>query len=696
MDDRILSQESGIAPYETFFHDFDLEAYSFFNYWTEDEDTNDTLELENRDINEMPRFVKLVWNQAPDLPEEKQAYDKLTSPSKMRSSIGPVVPGSKEQFIVDGIAYSLEQLGPRDFSQIVNSLANSDIAPGVVNSVVTLPLVSSGITTEKPAYEVDHDNWYDSPSSDGVPLNEVDNSLLNRTSGYVNLTSIFQAGVSARNASVFQNLFSGQFTFSPSSFVRRETSISSVNASSPSPSMRASPASTVRPRRETPINSIFNQISRRSNVKRPDKKSINVSFVDTGIGNALKESRVNVATDASHLNSMAAVGQSLKYLVSYSESGLQDVKKKITLRSFEAPNGLSSKEYVGYLIEKYEQVDGVFVLKDLIGIGDPYVDYYYDTKVRYGGVYRYRIKAVMRWVRPKNIGAQGSDPTNTSDLDSSTGTSNTSNTSLTPNFISYFAGEWSQNWATAQIIDDEPPNPPDQLEVRPNSKKKCIVVTFQIPDNSQRDIWEMTLWRRIIDKNGRDVESWREIADFDMSRPGYYEDDSVDFIPFAEETNAPQPFRYVYAVTSNSIHNGESLLSEQIGARLNPEWEQKGEFPVEFYSSQGVHREHDNGIFSTIPIKKYKTHMIVKPANGSQIREPAKITLSCQERWGNRMLNGNKYILRVHSLDTGETFDVDFSTQMVNLNSQKLRAPSNIYVPSVDERYVYERALILS
>jgi hypothetical protein len=697
MADRILSKESGVAPYETLFHDFDLEAYSFFNYWTTDETTNDTLNLENRDVNEMPRFVKLVWNTAPDLPSQALAKEKLSPSSKLaRSSEGPGVPGSRGTYIVDGVSYSPQQLEPSDFSKISTVLANSDISPGVVNSVVTLPLATAGITNATPAYRIDLDTWYSSVSSDGVYVNDVRNAFNNRTDGYFNLTSIYSASISSKNQDAFNELFSGQFTVTPSSFANKKLSISSVNNSSaPALTVEAQAATVKRPSVSSPTADIYGQITYDNDASKSN--SVRVNFVDTGIGNAVTSVRVNASSEPSHVNSMVAVGQFVGNLISYAASGLQNVVRKIIMKSFPAPANVSSKKYTGYLIEKYEQLNGVFQLKELIGIGDPDVNEYYDTKVRYGGLYRYRIRSVIRWVRPASLGATGVDPTAQSNLQSNGSYQNISTTSLTPNIVSYLGGEWNNRWAVAQIIDDQSPNPPDQLEVRPQSGKKQIIVTFQLPDNSQFDIFQMNLWRRIVDANGRDIVPWTMISSFDMSRPGYYEDRDVDFIPVVPPgSNYVSPARYVYSVTCTSVHNGESVMSEQIGARLNNEWLQKGEFPAEFFSSRGVDRIRDNGVFSTIPVRVYKTHIIVVPQNTSDSKNPAQVIVTGQERWGKRMLNGNRYILRLHSLDTGETFDVDFSTGLTNLQPQKIQIPSNIYIPSMNEQYVYDTRALTS
>ena len=697
-DNRTLSAESGVAPFETLFHDFDLEAFAFFNYWTPDEATNDTTELENRDVNDMPRFVKLAWNPAPDLPEQAEALAKLNPNNKTtRPGDGSGVVGSRDTFIVDGVVYSPQQLDPADFKSISTMLVNSDIAPGVINSVVTLPLAGSGITPETPAYSVDLDAWYSSPSSDGVNIGELRNTVNNRTSGYANLSQIYSASQSPRTAAAFDELFSGQFTITPTSFASSKLLMSSVNASSPSISMNVNGAMAARKTVTTPVESLFNQFATSSSGGTTKNNSVKVNFVDTGIGNAVSSVRVNAANEPSHANSLVAVSQVVGNLISYSASGLQDVVRKITLKSFPAPANVATRQYIGYIIEKYEQVNGVFKFKELIGIGDPYADSYYDTKVVYGGVYRYRIRSVMRWVRPTNIGARGNDPTVSGHLSSKSAHQNTSSTTLTPNLVSYFGSEWSKNWAGAQIIDDQPAGPPDQLTVRPQSSKSRIIVTFELPDNSQRDIFQMTLWRRMVDSNGRDMAPWERVSDFDMSRPGYYEDMDVLMDPQVPPgTQLVGPPRYVYAATCVSVHNGESLMSEQIGARLNPDWARTGEHPVEFLSSRGIDRLRDQGAFSVIPTRLYKTHIVAVPENTHGSRRPAHVILEGQERWGTRSLPGNSYILRAHSLDTGETFDIDFETGYTNLEPQRFQVPSNIYIPSLDEEYIYDTRGLVS
>lgn len=689
-----VSQDSGVAPFETLFHDFNFEALSFFNYWTSDEGTNDRLELENRDINDMPRFVKLVWNIAPDLERERKDQEKLNPPSLVRISDG--VGDAERQFVVDGVTFSPDQIQPKNFTQLADSLANSDIAAGVIQTVVTLPLVPAGIVNSPSPFRIDLDQWFSTNMSDGVIINQLRNHYDNYTNGYFGLQHVIAGGVSSNITAMSSEMFDGQFTVSPSSYISPGIQISAVNPSFPALSIDAETAQAQRLLSNTPAEDIFDQITYDHTTQNPSN-SVNVSLVDTGIGAVVDSSRVNVAVDPAHVNSIAATAQVLKYLISYSESGLSSVQRKISVKSFSSPNGLPSKEYVGYLIEKYEQINGVFVMKELIGLGDVYADHYYDTKVRYGGVYRYRIRSILRWTRPKNVTAEGTDNSSVGDLltqDSSN--ANTSNMSLTPNYASYFGSEWSKKWGVAHVIDDQPAVPPDQLEVRPQSNKKRIVVTFQIPENPQRDIYKMTLWRRIVDRNGRDVEPWTSQANFDMTSPGYYEDYNVDFIPKIGNERSPGPMRYVYAVTSTSVHNGESVMSEQLGGRLNAEWQQKGEFTVEFYSSRGVNRTYDHGIFSVIPIKKYKTHIVVVPNNSFDNRDPAEIQISGQERLGIRMLNGNDYILRIHSLDTGETHDVDFSTEMVSLEPRRIQAPTDVYIPSANEQYFYDDQALTS
>jgi hypothetical protein len=699
MTERVLSQNSGIAPYETFFHDFELEAFPFFNYWTIDEDTNNTLELENRDINDMPRFVKVAWNLAPDLVEQKTAFEKLNPPNLMRNSEGALSNGNN-QFIVDGVRYSPEQLQPRVFSQIVNALANSDISPGVLQSVVSLPLMASNIAPRPSPYTIDLDAWYLSPTSNGIPVNYLQNSLNNRTNGYFNLPKLLSDGVNPAYADAYYEMFTGNYSVAPSSFITDQATIGAANASYSPISMRASTATSERRQPAPPIQIMYEQST--STAPRPSSSNtIKVSFIDVGIGSVVSPERVNVAISAVHANTLAATAQVLGNLISYSESGLQNVERKITLKSFDAPTGLPAKEYVGYILEKYEQINGVFLLKEIVGIGDPFTDEYYDTKVKYGAVYRYRIRSIIRWVRPKNVSVQGTDRTISDALATSDPSLNTATTSLTPNYASYFGSEWSKNWATALVIDDTPPNSPDQLEIRPDSRRKQIVISFQIPENIQRDIVKMTLFRRLIDKNGQDIEPWTRISDFSVDRPGYYADKQVEFIPKvrgAEELGfvPVMPYRYVYAATATSVHNGESNLSEQLGARLNSDWEQLGEHPVEFYSSRGVNLYQDHGIFSTIPVKKYKTHVIVTPENSLTSKSAAEIVLMGQERWATRLINGHDYILRLHSLDTGETHDVQFSTQIDQVPAQHVQAPTNVYVPSVNEQYFYDSQTLVS
>jgi hypothetical protein len=63
---KVISQQSGMAPFETLFDDLEFEALPFYNFWEKDEETT-VRDRGNLNADELPRYIKLVWTQAPDL-----------------------------------------------------------------------------------------------------------------------------------------------------------------------------------------------------------------------------------------------------------------------------------------------------------------------------------------------------------------------------------------------------------------------------------------------------------------------------------------------------------------------------------------------------------------------------------------------------------------------------------------------------
>jgi hypothetical protein len=140
-------------------------------------------------------------------------------------------------------------------------------------------------------------------------------------------------------------------------------------------------------------------------------------------------------------------------------------------------------------------------------------------------------------------------------------------------------------------------------------------------------------------------------------------------------------YRYVYAAMCFSRHGEQSVLSDQIGCRLNPEWKTKGEFPVDFVSCAGVDIDFDVGLFGTYPERRLRSEFIFKP--DIYQNRPGVATVSPQERLAKRALDGSEYALRLESLDTGEHVDIPVSLTINNLPEQQQIVP---YRPLVAQK----------
>jgi hypothetical protein len=413
----------------------------------------------------------------------------------------------------------------------------------------------------------------------------------------------------------------------------------------------------------------------------------------------LTPERIDNATAPHHLESAVAVGQHAADLVAYTNAGMQHYKRQINIPADRAPATLKPLEYIGYVLEKWELVEGSYKLVDTFYIPGREFTEYYDAEVKYGVDYRYRIRAILRWCRPHGIGVMGKDPTVVDAPGASIDP-------LTPNDVSYFHTEWCHEWAHGLVIDRSRPNPPDELIIQPHSEPHpttglpYVVVSFKLPDNPQRDINKMVLLRKLQDAEGRDVSEWQQMKEFSEElRQGTrttiitsyeHQQDDITGTKFTAQENTTTEqyveygpenarfedhdvkywgldgsYRYVYAALCFTRHGEESLLSDQLGCRLNPDWKKKGEFPVDFVSSAGVDVNFDTGIFGTIPEQRMRSELIFKPeAAGSY---PAVVGVSVQERLAKRVLENAKYFLRVESLDTGEHEDVALTVDIQNL-----------------------------
>ena len=685
---QLYSQYSAPAPFETLFHDFDIQAFPYYNFWTPDELTNDKDEPGNRKFEDMPRFIKVFWTPAPNLPDPEERLAPRTA------DIRPISPTifSKENirpkvFIQKGVAFTPDHLQAIGFSKIKGIIGNGYLAPGVLETVVEMPLNNTGLETEKtftqtdPINHIDEDTFLTHPDLQGVAIHELQGQVLQLTNGIANMATPTPPSTSPDLAAGQQAMVDGKFMISKSIRPGGFTQITSIQSSSPSISFMTRTAIPARKEVVDNVIELTQKIIQPENVSGIETSAqVKVKFVNPSIGGLIDYDKINLLAAPHQVETMVAIAPVLPHLEILSRSNMYNAKTHFNIPSLPSPK-TKPLEYIGYILEKYKRQDsGAFVKVDEIDIPVREADSYVDTKILYGEVYRYRIKAVLRWNRPTNQQISGMDPLVEQKFGSHTAPSAGWKSS-------YLTTEWSHTWAYGSCIDDQPPGPPDELTVRPESAKKQIVITFKLPDNPQKDILLMRLYRKKQDADtGVDISGWEQITETDSvdrridfaPQNVIHIDKNVEFVQTSQEKNR---IKYVYAAQCTSRHGEDSTLSEQIGAKLNSDYLVRGEYPVDFVSSPGVRLDYF-GNFSVSPYRVTKTDLIVQPAPTKVGKSPGsgKLVLSGRDTMGNPTMDDGEYVCRVQSLDTGEAKDIPISVSFKNIQSRMVVADYNFFV----------------
>jgi hypothetical protein len=659
-----LSAVSAQAPYETLFDDFELQCWSTYNFWTADELTNDTEALGNRQLSDVPRYITLSWNTAPDLPSPIQ---QAIPASLSTRAIQPVKFSSQlEQgtsYPVRGIMFSPDHLQPANFSLVRQTLINGILAPGTIEAVVELPLKNAGadpssFSQVENVQHIDEDAFLSHPETAGISINELQAQVDQLTSGIGGAAAVAGAGMAGRPAGDRDQFFNGNFTINLPSAPGAPIQIHNSEPSSAPLSLVAAP---VKIGSESPavdpMLALISKVVQPAPVSAVQQEMVNkVKFVDPAIGGIVGAAKVGLMTKQEHAENVMALSTVLPNLEALSQAAISSIPRQTKIQSYRSPPGLPQVEYVGYVIEKYSRTPaGDFEKDDEIEIPHREYSEYVDTKICYGVWYRYRIRAIARWTRQYDVGVFGKDPLTVVQPGSQA-------KQLAPFLSSYVGSEWSGPWDYALVIDQNPPAWPDELSLRPESSTQRIAVSMKFPYNPQQDIYKMRLFRKTQDSDGNDLTPWNLLVEYGPQNVLYY-DTAVDF----RQNNGN--VRYVYAAQSVDRHEVYSPLSEQLAATITTGYDVFGEDPIVFVSSAGVKLEHF-GAFSTNPPKREMSEVIVVPPEGApdaQTEPPAQFTFVGRESLGNSAKNQNNYIVRIESLDTGEKQDVPLTVQYFNL-----------------------------
>lgn len=343
-----------------------------------------------------------------------------------------------------------------------------------------------------------------------------------------------------------------------------------------------------------------------------------VNFVDPSIAGTFDENRLKVATDPLHLTVAGSLAKIIGALEVVSEFN-QDVPVQNPPPDFTAHPNTPTVMYIGYVIERYDMlVDGTMVLGRTILIDDPNVDEFVDQQVAYAGRYAYRIRSIVQWTHRSDVDFAG---TSTIDrLSSFAGL-------ITPPLASFYAGYWS-DWTRTEVADTVPPEPPDEVTVRPVSWRKEIRVSWKMPNDPQNDLSKLTLVRAEV--NSRRISDWRILGEFVVGNGSYVDRDVVP---------SEGGHSYIYALYSWSYHGVFSPLSDQVEARLSPP-DSREELPVVQVAVAGkdpmTHASNEIGVGPT------------------EIKANRRLTFYCRSGTSRQPLRDSTYLVEARSLSTGE------------------------------------------
>lgn len=629
----VMSKESALASCETLFRGFDLQCFVFYNFWTPDEETNDEQDVGDRRLEDVPRFIKLSWRKAPDLPG-----DPLKDNDGTRRKVQPL----NRSFSARGVNFEPDHLQLENFQLPRSSTANGFLSPGTITGIIEIPENDVHVMVDKILDQsdlVDEDAFLDHPETDGVDIFELKLNAQQANDPMLQASALGMEGMDPTIAAQKSEHFDGGYSVQRPVSSGDAFKIGGIDPDSAismdSQTAHGAPA-------DDHVSEMIGKVSEPPQVKKPNSNYAKIRFVDPGIVNIGSTDRLRSMRRPEHAENMLAISSFLPQLAVLSFLGPpsfdQDYRNMLSLMpSFPSPAGLKPLEYVGYTIEKSQMKDGTFEVVDTIDIPDRDATEFYDSRVLYGETYRYRIRAIFRWTR---------DADNDANPDVFVSLRHSQTTKLFPYKSTYFHSEWSAPASYASILDTLPPPPPDELTVRPHSSAHKVTVTMKYPEDSQRDILKMRLYRKLQNRLGEDLTGWELIADDFPPKNSIYIDRDVGYF---EDSG----IRYVYAAQTVSRHKELSFLSEQLAAKLNRNWKIFGEHPTEFVSNAGV-RLSNFGAFAVKPILQRHSELVMPFTRSGEANQTCRVPFAGRERISLRPSDDRTYIIRAESLDTGE------------------------------------------
>lgn len=304
--------------------------------------------------------------------------------------------------------------------------------------------------------------------------------------------------------------------------------------------------------------------------------------------------------------------------------------------------GAAKSEYVGYVIlkEKLDQETGEYVTSDIIVINNVKRTQFFDWKVGYGEVYRYKIKSLYRFVDKNGVSIyEDSDSTLNREQELQLFGSRTINA-----FLYFFDSEYSLP-QTVSCVDVVRPEHPQQFLIFPNSQNRNIVLLWN-QKNPNLDVVGYNVYKKNL--NSKDV-----FKKCNSTMLGIRQNVYIDYDVEIDR-------EYVYAIESVDVHGNFSTLSIQLIAKIiNFDIDiGRNEEKPKFYAYAGLELNERS------PVEKNTKYTYFK--NAFRVKINPAFTEEAVDK---------QFILRILSLDTLITKEIKMK---FNLSSIYYRIPGTV------------------
>ena len=350
---QLLSTESGFAPFETLFHDLQLQADATYNFWEPKEETT-APDRGIQILEDVPRYIHLRWNQAPSIIKD-------ASYVKQKMSLLPNLPDSRTADIelsdqpafglggvssvgmnLMGVNWSPALLKTENFNQIVESMADGYMSPGVIEAVATVPTQTVTSPPMPSSNLIDEDEYLaHSDQFEGISYPEM-NAAAWRTKSVMFATQqkrIIPSTLSPSAASNLAVYMKNQIAVSTMN--NGSIEVKAVNGQGPAISLVASTLVSSVPTNESRVEQIMNRAGMEGFdhplEKKIDDRNVKVKLIHTNIQGVFSDSRIKTISKPEQAESTIALAPFAGNLAVYSASGYKDQRREPVIPSFPFP-----------------------------------------------------------------------------------------------------------------------------------------------------------------------------------------------------------------------------------------------------------------------------------------------------------------------------------------------------------------------